>query len=167
MFDEGPWKKDGWYDIDSVQGPLELVPKKRRGIVLRDDLFKFKGKMVSLRDPSYSDRIFNISSHDAAAHDDGDEEDEDHHSIPIKKLKGLSFREIFEKQWPGMRKLLFNVVDDPEERIDLQELELEVMEEMRKVVSELYDSFVKRDYPKFSKKGLPKHFNNTWSHGWC
>ena len=160
MFNEGPWKKDGWYDIDSVQGPLEQVPKKRTGIVL-------KGKMVSLEDPSYSDKIFNISSHDAAAHDDGDEMDEDHQNIPLKKLKGLSFKEIFEKQWPEMRKLLFNVIDDPEERNDLQELEPEVMEEMGKVVSELYESFVERDYPKFSKRGLPKHFNNTWSHGWC
>ena len=74
---------------------------------------------------------------------------------------------MFDQKWPKLKKLLFNVVEDPEERTDLFKSNPEIVEKLRLRVRELLGCFVKRDYPDQSKRGNPKNFHNVWSPGWC
>jgi len=75
--------------------------------------------------------------------------------------------EVFNSAWPKLKKHLFNVRLDPEERNDLALSRPDVMEQLREKVVELLKTFVSRDYPAPSNKGRPNHFNNVWSPGWC
>ena len=75
--------------------------------------------------------------------------------------------EKFNSAWPKLKKHLFNVRLDPEERNDLVLSRPDIMEQLREKVVELLKTFVSRDYPAPSNKGRPNHFNNVWSPGWC
>ena len=75
--------------------------------------------------------------------------------------------EVFNSAWPKLKKHLFNVRLDPEERNDLAASRPDVLEQLREKVVELLKTFVARDYPAPSNKGRPNRFNNVWSPGWC
>ena len=75
--------------------------------------------------------------------------------------------EVFNSAWPKLKKHLFNVRLDPEERNDLVLSRPDVLEQLREKVVELLKTFVARDYPAPSNKGRPNRFNNVWSPGWC
>merc|ERR1719264_1306170 len=75
--------------------------------------------------------------------------------------------EKFNSAWPKLKKHLFNVRLDPEERNDLALSRPDIMEQLREKVVELLKTFVSRDYPAPSNKVRPNHFNNVWSPGWC
>ena len=75
--------------------------------------------------------------------------------------------EVFTAQWPKLKKHLFNVRLDPEERNDLVLSRPDLVEQLREEVVKLLRTFVERDYPAPSSKGRPSHFNNVWSPGWC
>ena len=70
-------------------------------------------------------------------------------------------------RWPKLKKHLFNIADDPEERTDIQEELPEMLEKMRLKVPYMYGTFVKRDYPDMSKKSDPARYGGNWSLGWC
>ena len=74
---------------------------------------------------------------------------------------------LFNSRWPKLKKHLFNIADDPEERTDLQEELPEVLEKMRLKVLDMYGTFVKRDYPDMSNQSDPARFGGNWSPGWC
>jgi len=74
---------------------------------------------------------------------------------------------IFKQHWPRLKKHLFNVRTDPEERKYLVTEKPEIVEKLRKKVVKLLQTFVPRDYPAPDPKGRPTHFNNVWSPGWC
>ena len=74
---------------------------------------------------------------------------------------------MFIRRWPDLKKHLFKITEDPEERNDLQEELPDVMEEMKLKVLELYGSFVERDYPDMSSKSNPARWGGNWSPGWC
>ena len=75
--------------------------------------------------------------------------------------------DVFTAQWPKLKKHLFNVRLDPEERNDLVLSRPDLVEQLRDEVVKLLRTFVERDYPAPSNKGRPSHFNNVWSPGWC
>ena len=81
--------------------------------------------------------------------------------------KGNMYQYIFDKRWPKLKKHLFNVVEDLEERKDLEEVFPEIFEKLRAKARDFYGSFIPRDYPKFSNKGNPKFYDGVWSSGWC
>ena len=113
--------------------------------------------------------IFNITQEEEDNEFDdkeifGEEENEitDDHSLP-----GTREQRIFDRKWGMLKKHLFNVEEDPEERKDLVESHPEVLEKLRRRAREYLGSFVKRDYPDPSQRGNPHHFANVWSPGWC
>ena len=73
----------------------------------------------------------------------------------------------FEKRWPELKKHLFNVAVDPEERIDLKKVKPEMLERLRQKAYELFSTIVNEDFPDPVQNGKPKFFNNIWSPGWC
>ena len=75
--------------------------------------------------------------------------------------------ELFNKAWPRLKKHLFNVRTDPEEKFDLVLSQPAVVEELRARVEELMVGLVERDYPAPDRRGRPTHFSNVWSPGWC
>ena len=77
------------------------------------------------------------------------------------------YQKVFDVRWPDLKKHLYNVVEDPEEKNDLKRTHRDIMEQLRQRVREYYGSFVERDYPAEVKRGKPKHFGNVWSSGWC
>ena len=77
------------------------------------------------------------------------------------------YQHVFDERWPKLKKHLFNIVEDPEEKIDLKEELPEILEKLRVKAREFYGSFIPRDYPKSSKEGNPKFYDGVWSSGWC
>ena len=75
--------------------------------------------------------------------------------------------ERFNREWPTLKKHLFNVRTDPDEKFDLMVTKPEVVEQLRKRLLQLLETFVPRDYPTPSSKGKPSNHNNVWSTGWC
>ena len=151
--------KDGWYDIDRVK--VDAVTNKIK-------ILKKMHKKVSLKHPKYAEEIFDIRSEDEDNEFDDEyedmledivNEDNDANGTPIQRL--------FDRRWPKLKKHLFNVVEDPEERTDLQESRPDLMEELRLRVREYLGSFVARDYPDTDKRGNPRNFGGVWSPGWC
>jgi len=189
----GPYKlmyankfnKDGWYNIDAMKSVIEKKKYKklrrmRKSRYLKQkkmQLFKKKNKMikkthkkVTLIHPKFAEEIFNVKSEDED--NEFDEEYEDMMDEIIEEdldesTKGTPRQKMFDRRWPKLKKHLFNVVEDPQERSDLFESKPEIVERLRLRARELLGSFVERDYPDPSKMGKPKNFNNVWSPGWC
>ena len=141
--------------------------KKNRRIKLSQEILKMKMALrltkdrVLLKDPSYAENIFGITMEDEELEDEFDEE-----------VDGLmegenDYQKIFDQKWARLQKHLFNIDDDPEERVDLQESHPEILEELRIKVRELYGSFVRADFPPADHKGSPRYFKGVWSSGWC
>jgi len=135
-------------------------------------IVKTTKKKVFLKDPKHTERIFNITSKDE--NNEFDDEtiadwiaDDNYDEESNVDLNDTPTQRLFERRWPKLKKHLFNVVEDPEERNDLFDSHPEVVEKLRLRVRELLASFVERDYPDPSPKGRPKHFKNVWSPGWC
>ena len=158
----GPYKlmfarnftKDNWYDIDSVS----LATRKTNNQIA---LSKTR---VFLKDPSYAENIFKITMADENDEDDEDEEDQEDNEILDAEN---DYQKLFDKKWPSYQKHLFNIDEDPEERLDLQESQPQILEELRRRVRQLYGSFVPADFPAVDHRGSPKHFQGVWSPGWC
>merc|ERR1712032_112261 len=93
--------------------------------------------------------------------------DRDWSDRPSSRNISQSPIEVFNSAWPKLKKHLFNVRLDPEERNDLAVSRPDVLEQLREKVVELLRTFVARDYPAPSNKGRPNRFNNVWSPGWC
>ena len=60
--------------------------------------------------------------------------------------------------------LLFNLVDDPEEREDLSTTETDLLHEMTQAFLSLYDEMVPADDPEDGSGGLQ---DGVWVTGWC
>ena len=159
------FNKDGWYDIDS-RGPenIDAVDNNKYILIRQND-------KIALNYTNMTQGIFGVTP------DDENDDDDDGADIERSMLHDMklqqhfnqseAFQRIFDRRWPHLKKHLFNIVDDPEERTDLQEEQPELMETMRLRARELYGSMVERDYPPFSKKSNPKNFGGVWSPGWC
>jgi len=153
------FNKDGWYDIDRVK--LDAVHHKKKMIKKTDN-------KVSLKHPKYPEKIFGIRSEDEDNEFDDEYEDiEEDVTNEVSDENGTPIQRLFDRKWPKLKKHLFNVVDDPEERTDLQDSRPDLVDQMRLKVREYLGSFVARDYPDFDKKGSPKNFRGVWSPGWC
>lgn len=187
------FNKDGWYNIDTKKKILEkkqylkykILQKgvhRRSRFLKHKKLHSFKkkahdkkiikktNKKVSLIHPKYAEEIFNIKSEDEDNEFDDDNEDmgeENDAGEYDQNLNDNPRQRMFDRRWPKLKKHLFNVVEDPEERTDLFDSNPEIVEKLRLRVRELLGSFVERDYPDPSKKGKPKNFRNVWSPGWC
>ena len=77
------------------------------------------------------------------------------------------YQYLFDKRWPYLQKYLFNIAEDPDEQVDLKKILPDTLEKLRLQALNFYGSFIPRDLPQISNKGLPKHFDGVWSHGWC
>ena len=173
------FNKDGWYDPDSAGVPT-FPPKRKGGDYSATDhsalhkpfypMFISKER-VALKNKEIAENIFNIT-----VEEEQDDEVEDI-SAELKLLQKLTrnrgddgevdYQQIFDQRWPDLKKHLFNVVLDPEEKNDLKNSEQGILEDMRKVARHFYGSFVERDYPDKTKRGSPKNFRGVWSSGWC
>ena len=137
-----------------------------------ENLILKSGGMIALKNQR-SAEIFGITEEDEQDDEDGDEEKLDNkllNEIRRNLDKNSSMNEyqiLFNSRWPKLKKHLFNIADDPEERTDLQEELPEVLEKMRLKVLDMYGTFVKRDYPDISNQSDPARFGGNWSPGWC
>jgi len=190
------FNKDGWYNIDATKSihhhqcqKLQLGRKHKKEQKRREkknmkykklqymnrkkdslDVLKCTEKSVLLRDGGYAERLFNIKSEDE--NDEFDEflekEIEEYENEEYNKNSTDShIQRMFDRKWPKLKKHLFNILEDPEERNDLKDSQPEIVEMLRIRVRELLGTFVDRDYPDPSNGGKPKHFHNVWSPGWC
>ena len=163
------FKKDGWYDTD-----INTFPKGtfRRGNRMEaSNPFGYSKDMVFIRNMSHYEHLFNVTARDET--DDEYTEDIDD-EVSLMRMMGNDYdissnkyQIIFDLRWPNLKKHLFNIPADPEERVDLKDEQPQLVEDMRLIVRDMYASFVERDYPDKSKRGSPRHFNNIWSPGWC
>ena len=130
-------------------------------VSLLNEILVNNKRLVTLKYPKISERIFNITA-------DDEQDNDDDHALE-DEFYGMDndYQQIFDQKWPSLKKHLFNVVQDPEERNDLQSSHPDILEEMRMKAREFYSTFVQRDYPNRSEKGNPKYFDNIWSSGWC
>ncbi|KAL5014583.1 hypothetical protein ScPMuIL_008853 [Solemya velum] len=71
----------------------------------------------------------------------------------------------FDTQFRKVR--LFNVKDDPTEHDDLSASLSDVVEKLLARMDYYHKQMVPANFPLPSPKSDPKHFNNTWSPGWC
>jgi len=159
------FNKDGWYNIDikgSVNFGKSNVHYSNLNKSLGDQSLAIDG-FVTLKNPKISEMIFNITAEEEQDNDD----DDDDALQEYLYVKDNDYQSIFDRKWPSLKKHLFNVVHDPEERNDLQTSHPDILEEMRQKAKEFYASFVQRDYPEKSEKGNPKYFDNIWASGWC
>ena len=191
------FNKDGWYNIDKQGVPVfqhnnrtvkmhrafgvaksKIISSEVRQNVIRGMKLSYNkglllrsGGMVTLKNQK-SAELFGITSKDEDD-DEGNEEELDRKMLvnirrEQKESSDLNeYQLMFIRRWPNLKKHLFKITDDPEERNDLQEELPDVMEEMRLKVLELYGSFVERDYPDMSYKSDPARWGGNWSPGWC
>ena len=68
---------------------------------------------------------------------------------------------------PTNHTFLFNIAEDPEERIDLSEVFPDKVIEMVERVRELSEDLVEADNPDTIFAGNPINFGWDWSTGWC
>merc|ERR1712110_865929 len=122
------------------------------GMKLRynENLLLRKGGKVTLKNQR-SAELFGVTEKDEDD-DDGNYEELDKQMLEeIRRSRTNSdlneYQVLFNRRWPILKKHLFNIADDPEERNDLQEELPDVLEEMRLKALERYGSFVERDYP--------------------
>ena len=171
----GPYKlmfapefnKDGWYNPDN-----KTVLKQNEKLTFKNG--EVVKEYVPIEDTKLMVRIKKISDIYVNGHDIIEDNDKKERSL-MKMFnkgnkdigKGNMYQYIFDKRWPKLKKHLFNVVEDPEERKDLEEVFPEIFEKLRAKARDFYGSFIPRDYPKFSNKGNPKFYDGVWSSGWC
>ena len=84
-----------------------------------------------------------------------------------ENTKNTDAQKTFEKIWPELKKHLFNVAIDPEERINLKKVKPEMLKRLRQKAHELFSIIFNEDFPDPVQHGKPKFFNNIWSPGWC
>ena len=84
-----------------------------------------------------------------------------------KNVKKIDAQILFDKRWSMLKKYLFNLDIDPEERYDLKKNKRNVVEMLRKKARDLFATIVPADFPDPVFEGKPKYFNNIWSPGWC
>ena len=158
------FNKDGWYDIDS-HGPEHFhAVDSKKYILIRQN------NKIVLNNTNKIQGLFGVTPSDE--NDDDDDADIERsmlHNMRTQQHLNQSeaFQRIFDRRWPHLKKHLFNIVDDPEERNDLKDEQPELLERMRLKAREFYGSMVERDYPPFSKKSNPRNFGGVWSPGWC
>lgn len=63
--------------------------------------------------------------------------------------------------------MLYNVIDDPEERNDITESHQEVVEDMLFDLEKELSRLVPADVPPTDQAGDPENFHNVWTPGWC
>ena len=143
------------------------------GMKLRynENLLLRSGGVITLKNQE-SAELFGITDKDENDEEPYDEELDRKMLEEIRRNRKKSsdlneYQIMFKKRWPNLKKHLFNISEDPEERNDLQEELPDVMEKMRLKALELYGSFVERDYPDMSSRSDPARWGGNWSPGWC
>ena len=63
--------------------------------------------------------------------------------------------------------MLFNVVDDPTESINLYDSEPEIFEDLDMLLEEYIAALPDEPYPKQDPSGDPSNFGGAYSYGWC
>ncbi|XP_042860572.1 arylsulfatase B-like [Penaeus japonicus] len=76
----------------------------------------------------------------------------------------LSLVQFFRKH---MEIQLYNIKDDPDERIDLAKTESATVQELLQTLLKEMPRYVVADIKPGDPKAHPKHWNNIWSPGWC
>jgi len=66
-----------------------------------------------------------------------------------------------------VRDVLYNIAADPEERINLFEIEPEVAGELKARLDEYIAALPDGFYPPEDPAGKPENFGGIWSAGWC
>ena len=143
----------------------EMKSRSKENLLLRS------GGVITLQDQK-SAELFGITDKDEDDDELYDEEPDRKLLEEIRRNRNKSsdlneYQIMFNRRWPNLKKHLFNIVEDPEERNDLQEALPDVMEKMRLKALELYGSFVERDYPDMSSRSDPARWGGNWSPGWC
>ena len=172
------FKNGGWYDSDSSCAALQnkkLVFKKIKRTRFEYVTFETIDRKEIVNQCNES------SNQPETDFDDVNDEDEDVNEVDDlerrliddfkKTYKNSSntniYQYLFDKRWPYLLKYLFNIAEDPGEQVDLKKILPDTLEKLRLQALNFYGSFIPRDLPKISNKGLPKHFDGVWSHGWC
>ncbi|KAL5008189.1 hypothetical protein ScPMuIL_013770 [Solemya velum] len=62
---------------------------------------------------------------------------------------------------------LFNLQDDPEERVNLANDRPDLVRQLQRRLDKYRKSMVRSFDPPDDHSGLPRHFNDIWSPGWC
>lgn len=62
---------------------------------------------------------------------------------------------------------LYNIKDDPDERVDLSKIESDTVEDLLQTLLKEMPRYVAADIKPGDPGAHPKHWNNIWSPGWC
>ncbi|XP_048753866.1 arylsulfatase B-like [Ostrea edulis] len=63
--------------------------------------------------------------------------------------------------------MLFNLKDDPNERVDLSKKLPDVVSKLKSRLEEYHNLIVPANFPPPSKASAPQNFNGFWTPGWC
>jgi len=135
----------GHYKDNSLkQRPFSLFGKA-------EDMVSVSEPLASLINPFY----FTTEDEDA-------EFEEEEHQIS-RFYDDTSFTDQFD----NVESALFNVRDDPEERVDLKLQHVEIFRQLRSRVKFHMSTMQPADFPQSNDAGHPRFFNGTFSPGWC
>ena len=146
-----------WQDFGETghSEDLQLIPRSAFQV----------GDIVQIMDPMLNP--FNISSEDEAR--EFEEEDYDF-LVSEKGRKDAGTRKnerLLERRFDNLDIAMYNVVDDPEERIDLRFEMPEIFEDLKRRAMKHLEDVVPEDFPEQDFSGHPRRFGGVFSPGWC
>lgn len=134
---------------------LQLIPRSAFQV----------GDIVQIMDPMLNP--FNISSEDEAR----EFEDDDYDFVSLtKERKDPATRKaerLMERRFDNLDIAMYNVVDDPEERVDLRFDLPEIFDDLKRRALKHLENVVPEDFPEQDFSGHPRMFGGVFSPGWC
>ena len=135
-----------WEDFTGHSEDLQLIPRST---------FQF-GDMVQMIQPRQNPFNISAADEDSEFDDDGSAES-----------RGLEKGEKLERKFENLDIAMYNVVEDPEERVDLRHQFPEIFEELKRNVLRHLEDIVPEDFPPQDMSGHPRRFEGNFSPGWC
>ena len=129
-----------WEDVSGHSEDIQLIPTTT---------FQF-GDMVQMIQPLQNP--FNIS----AADEDSEFDDE-----------SAEEEEKLERTFENVDIAMYNVIEDPQERVDLRHQLPEIFSELARNVLRHLNNVVPADVPPQDMAGHPRRFQGNFSPGWC
>ena len=134
---------------------LQLIPRSAFQV----------GDIVQIMDPMLNP--FNISSEDEAR----EFEDDDYDFVSLtKERKDPATRKaerLMERRFDNLDIAMYNVVDDPVERVDLRFDLPEIFDDLKRRALKHLENVVPEDFPEQDFSGHPRMFGGVFSPGWC
>ena len=132
---------------------LQLIPRSAFQV----------GDIVQIIDPMLNP--FNISSED-----EDSEYEEDYVSDDFESRRNPTVRKadrVMERRFDSLDIAMYNVMEDPEERVDLRFDLPDIFDDLKKRALKHLHNVVPEDFPDQDFSGHPRMFGGAFSPGWC